>query len=303
MPIPVILDTDIGTDVDDVWALAFLLRCPELDVRLVTTSTGDTRHRAALVAKMLEIAGRADVPIGIGLPLDPAPLGHTGWLADYDLDDYPGAVHADGVGAICDTVMNSPEPVTIIAIGPLPNLAAALVREPRISQRSCFVGMHGSLRRGYLGAPKAMREYNVKQHALSCQMVFAAPWHKTITPLDTCGNIILKGEQFAAVAQSTAPLTQAVLANHREWFEVASNWPMLGDLLKAMDPAKQSSILYDCVAVYLAFSRQGLDVEQLNVLVTDDGRTIIDERGHPVDCATEWNDLDSFYQLLTDRLV
>ena len=138
MSIPVILDTDIGTDVDDVWALAFLLRCPELDVRLITTSTGDTRHRAALVAKMLEIAGRADVPIGIGLALDPAPLGHTGWLGDYDLDDYPGAVYTDGVGAICDTIMNSTETVTIIAIGPLPNLAAALVREPRICRAQLF---------------------------------------------------------------------------------------------------------------------------------------------------------------------
>ena len=124
MSIPVILDTDIGTDVDDVWALAFLLRCPELDVRLITTSTGDTRHRAALVAKLLGVAGREDVPIGVGLALDPAPLGHTGWLGDYDLADYPGPVYTDGVGAICDTIMNSTETVTVIAIGPLPNLAA-----------------------------------------------------------------------------------------------------------------------------------------------------------------------------------
>ncbi|MEC7991075.1 MAG: hypothetical protein VX192_06885, partial [Pseudomonadota bacterium] len=102
---------------------------------------------------------------------------------------------------------------------------------------------------------------------------------------------------------STSPLTQAVLTNHQEWFEVASKWPMLGDLLKAMDPAKQSSILYDCVAVYLAFSRQGLEVEELNIVVTDDGRTVIDDKGNAVDCATEWADLDGFYRLLSERLV
>ena len=234
MAIPVILDTDIGTDVDDVWALAFLLRCPELDIRLNHLGTGDTHHRAALVAKLLGGAGRDDVPIGVGLPLDPAPLGHTGWLGDYSLEDYPGPVFADGVGAICDTVMSSADPVTIIGIGPLPNIAAALVREPRLTERSSFVGMHGSLRRGYLGAPKPMREYNVKQHALACQAVFTAPWHKTITPLDTCGNILLQDQYFAAVAQSTSPLAQAVMANPQEWFEVASSWPMLGDLLRAM---------------------------------------------------------------------
>ena len=52
-PIPVILDTDIGTDVDDVWALVFLLCCPELDLKLVTTSTGDTEYRARIAAKVL----------------------------------------------------------------------------------------------------------------------------------------------------------------------------------------------------------------------------------------------------------
>ena len=51
MATPVILDTDIGFDVDDVWALVFLLQCPELDVKLITTTTGDTWYRAAIVAK------------------------------------------------------------------------------------------------------------------------------------------------------------------------------------------------------------------------------------------------------------
>ena len=42
MPLPVILDTDIGGDIDDTWALAMLLRSPELDLRVGTTCTGDT---------------------------------------------------------------------------------------------------------------------------------------------------------------------------------------------------------------------------------------------------------------------
>ena len=71
--IPVILDTDIGTDIDDTWALAFLLKCPELDVKLITTASGDTFERAKIVAKILEIAGRTDIPIGLGLPLENTP--------------------------------------------------------------------------------------------------------------------------------------------------------------------------------------------------------------------------------------
>ena len=70
MAIPLILDTDIGTDVDDVWALVFLLNCPEVDVKLITTCTGDTEYRARLVAKILSELDREDIPIGIGLHLD-----------------------------------------------------------------------------------------------------------------------------------------------------------------------------------------------------------------------------------------
>ncbi len=66
MPIPVILDTDIGGDIDDTWALALLLRRPALDLRLVVTNTGDTAYRARLAAKLLDVAGRDDVPVAAG---------------------------------------------------------------------------------------------------------------------------------------------------------------------------------------------------------------------------------------------
>lgn len=65
--IPVILDTDIGTDIDDTWALAMLLNCPELEPRLINTVSGDTPYRAHLTAKFLQAAGRTDIPIGIGI--------------------------------------------------------------------------------------------------------------------------------------------------------------------------------------------------------------------------------------------
>jgi inosine-uridine nucleoside N-ribohydrolase len=75
MTIPVVLDTDIGSDMDDSWALAMLLGCPELDLRLVVTATADTTYRARVAAGILIAGGRDDVPIGIGPPTDkPVPL-------------------------------------------------------------------------------------------------------------------------------------------------------------------------------------------------------------------------------------
>jgi|TARA_B110000971_G_scaffold14548_1_gene13476 inosine-uridine nucleoside N-ribohydrolase len=302
MPIPVILDTDIGLDVDDVWALAYLLQCPELEVKLITTCTGDTTYRAALVAKMLEVAGRTDIPIGIGLAGEASLKTHSEWLGDYQLADYPGLVHADGISAIADTILTSEEAVTLIAIGPLTNVAAALDHAPAIVENAKFVGMHGSLRVGYVGIAKAMREFNVVQDAPACQKVFAASWSKTITPLDTCGMAALKHDQYKQVAASKSRLTQAVLQNHHNWFKAALDWPVMVDLVKSMDPEEQSSILYDCVAVYLAFSEEGVGMEDLHVLVTDDGKTLIDEQGHLVRCATHWLDDKAFYQNLCARL-
>lgn len=62
-----ILDTDIGTDVDDALALAFALRHPDLDLRAVTTVSGDTQRRALIAKKLLRLAGRDDVEVAAGV--------------------------------------------------------------------------------------------------------------------------------------------------------------------------------------------------------------------------------------------
>ena len=108
--IPAIFDTDICDDIDDTWALAFLLQCPELDVKLITTELGDSESQVKIVAKMLAIAGRTDIPIGRGMPYR-SEQGHNQdcWIEDYNLSSYPGTIYADGVQAIINTIMNSPE--------------------------------------------------------------------------------------------------------------------------------------------------------------------------------------------------
>ena len=300
MAIPVVLDTDIGFDVDDVWALVYLLKCPEIDLKLVTTSTGDTLYRASIVAKILELADRQDVPIGIGIPLDHTPATHADWLGDFDLHSFSGEVLRDGVGAITDTILGSSEEVTLLSIGPLPNVAAALAREADIVDNARFVGMHGSLRVGYLGADRPMREYNVKQHALAARAALSARWEKTITPLDTCGNTFLKDDRFAMVKASADPLVKAVLANHDLWFEHIADWPGFDKI----DAASQSSILYDCVAVHLVFDESVFGIEELPVRVTEDGKTLIDEEsGTLIRCATSWTDEEGFLDTLATRLV
>lgn len=304
MGIPVILDTDIGHDVDDVWALVFLLRCPELDVKLITTTTGDTLYRARLTAKVLETLGFSHIPVGVGIPLDDNPHTHDEWLGEYDLGRYPGEVVQDGIGALCETIMASEQQVTLICIGPLPNIAAALSREPDIAKKAKFVGMHGSIRKGYAGAPKPMREFNVKLHTLSCRAVFEAEWEKVITPLDTCGDIILDGDRFALikeVAEREGPDSPPgiCIANHDAWFRAITN----GASIKKMDPNKQSSILYDLVAIYLGFAENWLEMEELEIKITPDGKTVEDHEGDTVRCAMNWKNRPAFLDMVTRRLT
>jgi len=300
--IPVILDTDIGGDIDDTWALAFMLRCPELDVKMVVTDTGNTTYRAKIAAKMLEVAGRTDVPIGIGIPFGEGTGRQGAWVADYDLSAYPGVVHEDGVGAMIDAITGSDERVKLVCIGAVPNIAAALEREPRIAEKAHFVGMHGSLRKGYGGRDEVSAEANVRKHPDACQKAFTAPWDITITPLDTCGIVHLEGDQYRAVRDSEDSLAQAVIENYRIWWRVACERQDRGKV----DPNRaevRSSTLFDPVAVYLAFSEDLLGMERLGVRVTDEGFTVIDDQAKQMDCATTWKDLPAFRELLVRRLI
>ena len=298
--IPAILSTDIGDDIDDTWALGFLLKSPELDLKLAVGDYGRPEYRAKLLAKFLQRVGRADVPVGMGVEVG-KPGGEprqAEWVKDYDLATYPGKVHRDGVQEMIDLIMTSPEPITVIAIGPAPNIAAALQREPRIADKARFVGMHGSVRVGYGGSKTPAPEWNVKCDPKALQKAFAAPWEVTITPLDTCGIINLTGEKYRKFRESKDPVAVAIFDNYRLWLAHANNGK--GDTKPA---DSRSSTLFDTVAVYLAFDQSLCNMETLGIRVTDDGFTRIDPEGKKTSVASSWKDLGAFEDLLVKRVT
>jgi inosine-uridine nucleoside N-ribohydrolase len=295
--IPVIYDTDIGGDIDDTWALAMLLGCPELDVKLVVADAGNTVYRGRLLARLLDNAGRRDIPVALGLGPDDRRGFQSNWVGDYQLSDYPGQVERDGVAAMIRTIRQSADPVSIISVGAVPNVAEMLRLAPDVVQNSRFVGMYGSIRRGYGNSTTPVAEANVKSNPGALQSVFAAPWDITITPLDTCGIVSLQGAKYQKIVQCRKRLTQAVLENYRIWL------PEPPWLTHRPDPTQQSTTLFDTVAVYLAFSQDLLKMEDLPVRVTDDGMTVIDEQARTVHCAMGWTDLAAFEDLLVDRLT
>jgi len=294
--IPVILDTDIGTDIDDTWALAMLLKCPELDLKLVVSDTGDTVYRAELMARMLEIAERTDVPVAVGIDqgCKPEHKRQAEWVEDYSLDQYPGEVRSDGVQALVDAIMQSSRSITLLCIGPMPNIARALEIEPGIAGRTNFVGMHGSINWSHHGAGEQIAEYNVHADIAACQQVFEAPWKSmTITPLDTCGRIRLTGEKYAKVRNSDDPLVKAVIDNYRIWAKQQEQW----------DCATESSVLFDTVAVHLGFSTKYLKMQQMPIRVDDRGFTVVDPGAQRMNVAIDWQDMAAYEDYLVEQLV
>ena len=300
--IPVILDTDIGTDIDDTWALAQLLRSPELDPRLILTGAGDIPFRTSVTAKFLQVSGRCDVPIGRGVQAWdtlPSHRNQEPWLKGYDLAAYPGEIAEDGVGRMIGIIESSPVPVTIIAIGPAVNLAAALARAPGIASRCRLVGMFGSFEVGYNGVRVPSAETNVRLAPDALRQVMAAPWIDTLlTPLDTCGLAVLDGENYRRVwSATTDPMLRALIENYC-LFAPRVTW-MHCDFF-----AVRSTVLFDCVAVYLAYAEDLVEAERVRFDITGDGFTRREERGpFSARVALRWRDPAAFHDHLASRLL
>ncbi len=301
-PIPVIFDTDIGTDIDDTWALAQLLRSRELDPKLILTTAGDLAFRTTVAAKFLAAAGRTDIPIGRGVKSRATPehlRNQEPWIKDYDLAKYPGEIVEDGVGRMIRLIAASPEPVTIIAVAPSTNLAAALARAPGIAARCWLVGMFGSFAVGYSGGPPASAETNVRVDPAALRAVLAAPWRDVLlTPLDTCNFAVLAGENYRRIWNAVDdPTLRAVIENYCV-FAPRVDW-MRCDFFTS-----RSTVLFDCVAVYLAYAEKFVETETVRFRISDDGFTVRDDHGDfTARVAVRWRDLPAFEEHLTTRLL
>lgn len=297
MPIPVILDTDIGTDVDDTWALLQLLASPELDLRLIVTTGGDTRYRAALTAKLLTVAGRTDVPIALGSGGAAYGEFQRRWLGSFSLADYPGPVYDNQLDAY-RTLAESASDLTVISIGPATSVARLAAEAPELVERCRFVGMQGSVALGYGGSPPPVPEANVKSDPAALRHVLAAPWRDILlTPLDTCGLVTLDGERYVRIWSHPGATLAALRENYQAWAADVS-W----HATPLEEVPHRSSTLFDTVAVYLAYDERWVRVESHPLAVTDDGMTVIDEAGPRVRLALAWEDLEAFEDDLVERL-
>ncbi len=290
-PSPVILDTDLGDDIDDTWALAMLLGSQQVDLKLIVTASDDTPTKTRLVAKILEHMGRTDISLAQGPKTSDNKIHQADWLGDYQLKDYKGKVIEDGLGALIDTIKKSPQRVTLCVIGPETNIKAALERDPSIAENARVVLMAGSVNIGYDGKQGRAAEWNVFKDVPAAKAVFAAPWEITMAPLDICGTLRLAGPRYLAVKNSKNPLAATTIENYDRWAN-RKNYP-----------PDSSSVLFDTAAAYLAFDESLMEIESVKLSIDDKGNTVPDDNGRPVRCALRWKDREKFEQLLVDTLT
>lgn len=165
----IIIDTDIGDDIDDALAIAFALESPELNIIGITTVYKNVIARAKLAVNMLQKAGRGDIPVyaGIGRPIiDKVDLNEIPCQYSEEKDGSVGGFGTNAIDFIIDTVMESEGDITLVPIGPLTNIAIAILKEPELRGKVKEIVMMGGSYYNHL------TEWNMKCDPEAARIVF-----------------------------------------------------------------------------------------------------------------------------------
>jgi inosine-uridine nucleoside N-ribohydrolase len=220
VPEKIIIDTDIGDDIDDAFALALALRSPELQILGVTATFGDTETRAKLLDRFLGEVGRADLPVAAGAPSAPkTPFTQRRYAEG---GHFAKPTHPDAVAFLLEQIRRYPGQITLVAIGPLLNVGAAIDKDPATFRKlKRIVIMGGSIRRGYgdLGyAPPhgPDPEWNIMNDIPSAQKLFASSVPLFVMPLDSTQLKMDEVKRAFLFSQGT-PVTDALTLLYHQW--------------------------------------------------------------------------------------
>lgn len=178
--VPIVYDTDLGEDIDDLYALYLALFHPRIRVMAVTTVHGDTQAKARLARKVLRMAGRADIPVGAGIGMSmarlahgqeqPAPASSASYVRYVTCTDPESQQTFPAATEVINTALrNSPVPVALVGEGAFSNLAEAVVgKDASVREKVlCFAVMGGETQ-------AVMSEYNVLCDPEAADVVFSS---------------------------------------------------------------------------------------------------------------------------------
>lgn len=207
----VLLDTDLamgapGSDIDDGFALALALADPDISLELVTTVSGNTDIETAtrLTTELLARVGRTDVPLARG-----AAQGLRGWRRDpadpsgrTETPPGPGPIPGYAAVHIAERVLRDPGALTLVAIGPLTNVALALALEPAVAQCVEQIVVMGGVFLEHTNLSVMPGEFNTWADPEATAIVLASGAPLRFVGLDVTERVRLTREHAATLVAS-----------------------------------------------------------------------------------------------------
>ena len=290
-PIKVILDSDLGSDVDDAFAVALLLASPELEILGITLGHGQTGKRGRLACRLLYETGREDIPVALGRPT-PLVVGHPE-ITEPDPRQFSWAegftdvkpIDSPAADFIADQLHRHPGQITLISVGPVSNLADLVQKDPEALKLAKRVySMFGSFYLGYGGSPVPSAEWNVRADIPSARTLSSSNAPITYAGLDVTAFVELKAEQRQALWSHGSTLTDAFEALYRLW-------------------GRETPILFDPVPIGMVLWPELFRTRAAHVRTTAEGFTVIDESRPPNSRVAMSIRTDEFLKRLVDRLL
>jgi inosine-uridine nucleoside N-ribohydrolase len=281
----IIIDTDIGDDVDDAFAVGLALTSPEVEILGITTAWGDTRLRARLVDRLLAETGSASITVAEGIHTQSkTPFSQARWAQAGP----PAKSHPKAVDFLLDSIRKNPGEITLVAIGPLTNIGAAIDRDAATFKKlKRVVLMGGSIHKGYgdLGympdrGPEP--EYNIYSDVAAAQKLFTSGVPIFMMPLDST-QLKLDEEKRSLLSRQSTPLTDALTLLYHQW-------------------GQQTPTLFDVMAVAYVLRPALCPVQPFQITVDKDGYTR-PGTGTPNAFACLASDSDQFFQFVLPRLL
>jgi len=285
-PEKVIIDTDIGDDIDDAFALALALRSPELEILGVTTGFGDTETRAKLVDRFLGEAGRSDISVASGVPTQSKnPLNQRRYAEG---GHFAKPSHPAAADFLLDQIGRYPGEITLIALGPLMNVGFAIDKDGATFRKlKRVVIMGGCIKRGYgdLGytPPRGPQpEWNILNDVPSAQKLFASGVPVAVMPLDSTQLKLDEVKRAFLFSQGT-PITDALTILYHQW-------------------GQETPTLFDPMAVAYVVNSKLCPVQPMRIRVDEKGMTLPEEGRSNADVCLD-SDPENFFRFYLPRVA
>jgi len=282
--IPVILDTDIGSDIDDAFALALIIKSPELQLLGVTTVSGDTSVRARIAAKMLWEAGGKwrQVPVVAGELRPKQDINQAPWAKGFK---GPQILKESAVEFMRGKIHRYPGQITLIAIGELTNVAALIKTDPLAAKQIKRITlMGGSIARGYAPGSQPDPEWNIKSNPAAAQVVFSSGIPIIMAPLDVTAMLQLDAAARHRIFSQNSPLTNSLAALYHLWNH-------------------ETPTLFDPMAVALVLDPALCQTQDLAIEVDEKGFTRV-VKGRPANATVGLStNPDEFFEFYLGRVA